>query len=470
MPDETATRTRKMIYSRKQKWEKVITDARIDMLKRRGILDLNPGQCWDDDFFTFTRCCSQYNPLCWRDKEFSYHRCCPDALHLGEESAVVHHLASELALLSRRSPSLTHVAELLDVYLKQPTAEKALDDVIASLVDEVDEMWVEEQTLDSVQQRKLRFDESVNLTLTLPAEKEYWIPALSSTNKIFGGVSLSPTLVDEDVSIPPIIPKRIFQPEYSKGRIEASRLVESLLVLKPNAPQEKVRHATASSGKVRLRRENTSEEGWIIGRTKLSMLPGQIRSVIGLETAEGVKYLDAQEWVEETASATAINFTDADTDWPTCVEKNAHIHGPGIFVNLAPFGVHGCFQDNCEHSDHFTTQTAAYCADICARIGACKFWTTSVSIGIATCWLKSSDDERVHHDGSLSGHRACVPPTKAPAKRGVLSLFALCRGKALTHPKAVEVLERFGHMSVDQIRLAPRCPLQRLAYSWASRN
>ena len=59
--------------------------------------------------------------------------------------------------------------------------------------------------------------------------------------------------------------------------------------------------------------------------------------------------------------------------WPRCIDQNSYIKGDGIFLNLAVFGInHGCYQNDCSHSDHFTAESAGFCAEVCRLIGACE--------------------------------------------------------------------------------------------------
>lgn len=171
--------------------------------------------------------------------------------------------------------------------------------------------------------------------------------------------------------------------------------------------------------------------------------------------------------------------------------KKINIQTPGIFLNLAAFGLtKGCYQNDCSHSDHFETDSAAFCAEVCRIIGACKYWSVTVGGGESTCWLRgpivgavvnTNNLGKIDRPGALSAVAECHPPmedhrvTKDRGgsndskgmsnsnSAGHPTLFDRLRGKPLRHPKIAEVLSMFGHMTQYEIANAPPSALQKVA-------
>merc|ERR1712070_103563 len=104
--------------------------------------------------------------------------------------------------------------------------------------------------------------------------------------------------------------------------------------------------------------------------------------------------------------------------WPDCVRQGESIRGlenSGVFVNLLGFGVNsGCFRDDCSHSDHFDSSSPASCAQICASIGACKWWSFWVAPSGGVCWLRGHDRHRLPMINSVAGASDCVPAAGQP--------------------------------------------------------
>lgn len=156
--------------------------------------------------------------------------------------------------------------------------------------------------------------------------------------------------------------------------------------------------------------------------------------------------------------------------WPRCMKQNLFAKGEGIFLNLALFGIQqGCFQDDCSHSDHFTTESAAVCAEVCRVVPACKFWSVTVS-ATTTCWLRSATIKAfVDSPRSLAADTTCHPPTldqsssPARAEDNAPTLFDKLRSKPLRHPRAAEALKLHGLQTLAQIQAAPDSLLRQVA-------
>ncbi|CAD7953307.1 unnamed protein product [Amoebophrya sp. A25] len=194
-----------------------------------------------------------------------------------------------------------------------------------------------------------------------------------------------------------------------------------------------------------------------------------LRRLIALVIDDGsTKYFDAtSEWdVYVKQDAECTKEEDLARLWPRCVHQNKYVKGGGIFLNLAHFGIHkGCFQDDCSHSDHFASESAGLCADVCRLIPACKFWSVTVAAEF-TCWLKGSRESMIDKPGALAGESGCHPPTEEHAvkkKTIAPTLFERLRGKAVRFPKAAEVLSLFGHKTREEIAQGPKSTLAGIA-------
>merc|ERR1719183_3448594 len=106
------------------------------------------------------------------------------------------------------------------------------------------------------------------------------------------------------------------------------------------------------------------------------------------------------------------------SEWPDCVRQGETIRGlenAGVFVNLIGFGITtGCFRDDCSHSDHFDSSSPASCAQTCASIRACQWWSFWVSPSGGVCWLRRHDRHRLPMINSVAAAADCVPPAGQP--------------------------------------------------------
>jgi len=176
--------------------------------------------------------------------------------------------------------------------------------------------------------------------------------------------------------------------------------------------------------------------------------------------------------------------------WPDCIRPSETIRGlsgAGLFVNLVGFGIAtGCFRDDCSHSDHFSCGSPATCAQICASILACRYWSFWPSRSGGVCWLRRNDLHRAPMVGSMAAGADCIPPVaagrgsrRAAARSGLAkeaTLFELARGQwglGPQHPfhqwDIVKVLEMFGRMTPSQVQMQTSGILQRSALRFARR-
>lgn len=188
------------------------------------------------------------------------------------------------------------------------------------------------------------------------------------------------------------------------------------------------------------------------------------------------------------------------SEWPDCVRQGETIRGvenAGVFVNLVGFGISsGCFRDDCTHSDHFDTSSPASCAQTCASIRACQWWSFWVSASGGVCWLRRHDRHRLPMINSVAAAADCVPPagqalpkvdwhhlsTSADSagprnrRRGEPTLFELAQGPWGIGPRhpyhqwdLVQVLEAFGHSTPSQVEAQEASALQQSALRFARR-
>lgn len=169
--------------------------------------------------------------------------------------------------------------------------------------------------------------------------------------------------------------------------------------------------------------------------------------------------------------------------WPNCIESGITVQGAGsagIFVNLLSFGITtGCFRDDCQYSDHFSCGSPATCAQTCAGIRACKWWTFWPTHSGGTCWLRRHDQHRALMAQSLTANTECQPSSRGGVDGGKGSeptIFELARGQwgvSPNHPfhqwDLVKVLEAFGHSTPSQIQAQEATALQRSALRFARR-
>lgn len=190
-------------------------------------------------------------------------------------------------------------------------------------------------------------------------------------------------------------------------------------------------------------------------------------------------------------------------EWPHCARQEETIRGlddAGVFVNLHSFGINsGCFRDDCSHSDHFESGSPAHCAQICASIRACRWWSFWTSRSGGSCWLRRHDRHRAPMQGSLAASTDCVPPVSrssdadrrtaaaagtprqgADPGRGRRAreptLFELARGEWGIGPRhpfhqwdLVRVLEAFGRMTPSELSQQEPSALRRSALRFARR-
>jgi len=186
------------------------------------------------------------------------------------------------------------------------------------------------------------------------------------------------------------------------------------------------------------------------------------------------------------------------SEWPECVRQGETIRGlenAGVFVNLLGFGINsGCFRDDCSHSDHFDSSSPASCAQTCASIRACQWWSFWVSPSGGVCWLRRHDRHRLPMLNSVAAAVDCVPPAGKPQTdfnyrhlkggaaepqgrhRGEPTLFELAQGQWGIGPRhpfhqwdLVQVLEAFGHFTPSQVEVQEPSALQRSALRFSRR-
>lgn len=103
----------------------------------------------------------------------------------------------------------------------------------------------------------------------------------------------------------------------------------------------------------------------------------------------------------------------ASTTWPSCIQKGVLLPAGGaqVFVDLVDlFGdaVSGCFREDCARTDQFQTSRLEECANLCAAVPSCAFW--SLDTKALRCYLKGSDGARTASQGAHSAARGCAPP------------------------------------------------------------
>eukprot|EP00397_Hematodinium_sp_SG-2012_P018084 GEMP01018509.1.p1 GENE.GEMP01018509.1~~GEMP01018509.1.p1 ORF type:complete len:538 (+),score=130.12 GEMP01018509.1:32-1645(+) len=110
--------------------------------------------------------------------------------------------------------------------------------------------------------------------------------------------------------------------------------------------------------------------------------------------------------------------------WPDCVHHNTVVHGfvmdSAFFLDLTPYGASaGCWQDNCARTDKFFLDSLDECAQVCAKIADCEWWSHGNEDGALKCWLRPKRSNRDRAFQFSSGARTCVPSSGESTEKKV---------------------------------------------------
>jgi len=110
--------------------------------------------------------------------------------------------------------------------------------------------------------------------------------------------------------------------------------------------------------------------------------------------------------------ASSVAFSQADP-FPDCIMKGKVMRGLGeysLFTDVSPFGLSGCFLENCQDSDKWISPSEAVCAESCGRVPGCTHWSYGKEAGHTKCWLRTSDTGAEDSAEHVSGESTCLPP------------------------------------------------------------
>ncbi|CAD7923915.1 unnamed protein product [Amoebophrya sp. A120] len=464
---------------------------------------------------------------CFDGSSYTYERCCPMPKEFVKRDTI-RALAQQLAQMTTKDPApdLHALTNRLDEYLKQPFKVHSLRKVVLLLYEGEDPLEVKarlvkqylrvyeqmEKDMDLLKQKLHSLvDVEANaktsaVSSELAAKQNVTahadlLPAISTPKKIYSGVSLGPEMVPatfknkrafDRVSFSSILKTKESFQHYHKENLITLEMEKLAFGTTSNALASKEQAETSKSGPpacaqewiqkrpadlelvaqpgdpIRVVNTQGAEQGLFVESLTVSAnAKGPLRRLIALQIEGSTKYFDAtSEWDVYVKQTLECSEEEDLTLWPKCVHQNKYVKGQGIFLNLAHFGIQkGCFQDDCSHSDHFASESAALCAEVCRLIPACKFWSVTVGVEF-TCWLKGSRDSLLDKPGALAADATCHPPaeeTTVKKKALAPTLFETLRGKSLRFPKASEVLSVFGHKTREEIVDGPKTPLQKIA-------
>lgn len=152
-------------------------------------------------------------------------------------------------------------------------------------------------------------------------------------------------------------------------------------------------------------------------KTQISAMAAQLEESRGAEAGCEGRVTELAELLKESGRRTeAQEPPRASAEWPECVERGVVFRGHGQFADFedlaALFGdaASGCWNGQCHNSDKFETPRIEDCAQACASLDRCRFWSHGEQDGLAQCFLRASDGGREGADGFIAGAKGCSPP------------------------------------------------------------
>lgn len=511
-------------------WLQQLGNLLQHLLERHlGLQDLDPGNCWDGQRFSFPKCCAvgDYAAECWQ-KGFAEERCCKSLRALPEirKEDMLH--AALQVINSWHCGDLSKTStQLLTDWLLRPTGLGAKKTTLSgTLADSL------EEDFGSCRGKAEEVVESPPLSTKLSLGR--WVPGPTGGAVPTCAVEVNPELQEsgdvdgavlgEDGVVAltlnelrrrgqqPALAKELRQLAGADPRVRTLRRLQSTLrrvvdrvdAAKPEKEGNKASGSqqTCDSWKV------VSNEDYVAPgmRLRLHMQDGlqeefEVQGSLE-DTGKAVHVLKQLKtgWVtlhNLTAAGTHVELLVTTTDqekcssqeeltqqaWPDCIQRGQMLRGidsAGVFANLASLGiVDGCFQGDCGHSDHFSCGSPALCARICSSIRACGWWSFQPTNSGGTCWLRRHDKHRVVLQEGLLGERICQPPVEArmPVKEATEpTLFTLAGGLwglGPTHPAGqwdlLHILEQFGSLTASELAAQEPSSTQRSAMRFTRR-
>jgi hypothetical protein len=109
--------------------------------------------------------------------------------------------------------------------------------------------------------------------------------------------------------------------------------------------------------------------------------------------------------------------------WPDCILRNSVIHGydigEALMVDLTAYNASsGCFNNDCKKTDKFNCNSMDVCAEVCAAVDGCNWWTHGPEDGKKKCWIRTGKHSREKRFGFNSGATQCKPGSNATNTSG----------------------------------------------------